>query len=130
MFAGHCGRDGLPIARPEIEDLLQVARILGQFAVVETEGIVLRAHDGALRVHRLMEECPRLCKGLIDDVPRYSVIDDLEESPIPAGAIECRQRVGAGDPVDVDDRYRFAWSLLNSSRHADFLGCSHLGNSV
>ena len=82
---------------PEIENLLPVPHVLGQFPVEEAPGIIPRALDGEFFVARQGEEAPHLAQGGIDQRGVDAVPDDLETAPLGTGAIQRPVPVVAGE---------------------------------
>ena len=89
QLARQLRHDRAAVGRAVVVDLLPVARVLRELAVVEAPRVLRRAHDRVLRRERQREERAHL-RGAAPPISALvdAVADDLEEAPLAARGVD------------------------------------------
>ncbi len=100
----HCAGDGAFVfGRADVENFLQIANVLRQLLIVEAPDIGVAANDASLDLGRLVEERNHLRLHRVAKLSRHAVANDIEKSPLAAGAIETRELCRVASEIrDVD----------------------------
>jgi len=88
QLARQLRHDRAAVGRAVVVDLLPVARVLRQLAIVEAPRILGRAHERVLRGKRQREERAHLTTQRVERALGDAVADDLEEAPVATGGID------------------------------------------
>ncbi len=123
----ECGQIGGPLRNgtgersvgligTDVENLFPIARVLGQFTVVEAPRVRRGALDRALGVRRQREECAhrRVCR--LEQIFGHAVTDDLKETPVAARIADlpqCARIVVETTDVDHRDVHRICHHSLS-----------------
>ena len=87
--------------RADIEDLLPVGHVLGEFAIIEAPTVLCGALDGKFAGAWQGKELPHPGQSAVEDNLRDAVTGDVKEAPLGAGVVDAGKRTRIkGSDVD------------------------------